>query len=142
MNTKQIILNKLKNARKESLSKKVDLGLIDEFDWQDLNSLEDEASNLEYYAYDWFDDAFYAAIEAWQKVNDVMNMGAGNQIDYAAVQRDEELLAEIATKADELGLAPQEVYDQYDEHLALIKRVEMDSVQFEENKMKFDQWFK
>jgi len=141
MNTKQTVLDKLKNS-KLKLSKKIDLGLIDNFAYDDMNSLEDEASNLEYYAYDWFDDAFYAAIEAWQKVNDVFNNGAANQIDYADVKRDEELLAEIATKAEELGLAPQEVYDQYDEHLALIKRIEMDTKQFEENSMKFDQWFK
>ena len=32
MNTKQIILNKLKNARKQELSKKVDLTLIDDLD--------------------------------------------------------------------------------------------------------------
>ena len=32
MNTKQIILNKLKNARKQELSKKVDLSLVDDID--------------------------------------------------------------------------------------------------------------
>tara|TARA_R110001599_G_scaffold345321_1_gene569535 strand:+ start:328 stop:756 length:429 start_codon:yes stop_codon:yes gene_type:complete len=141
MNTKQKVFNLLKENKKRELSKKVDLGLIDNFAYDDLQGLEDDASNLEFYAYDWFDDAYYAAIEAWQNANDVLNNGAANQIDYADVQRDEELLAEIATKADELGLAPQEVYDQYDEHLALIKRIEMDSAKFEENRMKFDQYF-
>lgn len=52
MNTKQLILNKLKNARKEILSKKVDLALVDDFesifnniDLQ-TNSLIDDLGNL------------------------------------------------------------------------------------------------
>jgi len=140
MNTKQLILNKLKNARKESLSKKVDLGLIDEFVYDDLQGLEDEVSNLSYLSYDWFDENYEKFRDAFFVLNDVFNMGAGNQVSYFDVQRDEELLSEIALKADELGLAPQEVYDQYDEHLRLIKEVEELDKVFQENKDKFERF--
>lgn len=140
MNTKQLILNKLKNARKESLSKKVDLGLIDEFDWQDMNSLQDEASNLNYLAYDWFDEKFEEYRQAWMTLNDVFNNGAGNEISYADVINDEERLKEIAVKADELGLAPQEVYDQYDEHIMLIEDVKQADEKFLEDQRKFESW--
>tara|TARA_R110002072_G_scaffold221118_2_gene378278 strand:+ start:23 stop:451 length:429 start_codon:yes stop_codon:yes gene_type:complete len=140
MNTKQLILNKLKNARKESLSKKVDLGLIDNFLYDDLQGLEDEVSNLSYLSYDWFDENYEKFRDAFFVLNDVFNMGAGNQVSYFDVQRDEELLSEIALKADELGLAPQEVYDQYDEHLRLIKEVEELDKVFQENKDKFERF--
>jgi hypothetical protein len=140
MNTKQIILNKLKNARKQELSKKVDLGLIDEFDWQDMNSLQDEASNLSYLAYDWFDEKFEEYRQAWMTLNDVFNNGAGNEISYADVINDEERLKEIAVKAEELGLAPQEVYDQYDEHISLIEDIKQADEKFLEDQRKFESW--
>ena len=140
MNTKQIILNKLKNARKQELSKKVDLGLIDEFDWQDMNSLQDEAGNLNYLAYDWFDEKFEEYRQAWMILNDVFNNGAGNEISYADVINDEERLKEIAVKADELGLAPQEVYDQYDEHIMLIEDIKQADEKFLEDQRKFESW--
>jgi len=140
MNTKQLILNKLKNARKESLSKKVDLGLIDNFAYDDMTSLEDEVSNLSYLSYDWFEENYEKFRDAFYVLNDVFNFGAGNQVSYFDVQRDEELLAEIALKADELGLAPQEVYDQYDEHLRLIKEIEELDKIFQENKDRFERF--
>ncbi len=140
MNTKQIILNKLKNARKQELSKKVDLGLIDEFDWQDMNSLQDEAGNLNYLAYDWFDEKFEEYRQAWMTLNDVFNNGAGNEISYADVINDEERLKEIAVKAEELGLAPQEVYDQYDEHISLIEDIKQSDEKFLEDQRKFESW--
>ena len=140
MNTKQIILNKLKNARKQELSKKVDLGLIDEFDWQDMNSLQDEAGNLNYLAYDWFDEKFEEYRQAWMTLNDVFNNGAGNEISYADVINDEERLKEIAVKAEELGLAPQEVYDEYDLHISLIEDVKQADEKFLEDQRKFESW--
>ena len=140
MNTKQIILNKLKNARKQELSKKVDLGLIDEFDWQDMNSLQDEAGNLNYLAYDWFDEKFEEYRQAWMTLNDVFNNGAGNEISYADVINDEERLKEIAVKAEELGLAPQEVYDEYDLHISLIEDVKQGDEKFLEDQRKFESW--
>ena len=140
MNTKQIILNKLKNARKQELSKKVDLGLIDEFDWQDMNSLQDEAGNLNYLAYEWFDEKFEEYRQAWMTLNDVFNNGAGNEISYADVINDEERLKEIAVKAEELGLAPQEVYDQYDLHISLIEDVKQGDEKFLEDQRKFESW--
>mgnify|MGYP003636052610 FL=1 len=140
MNTKQIILNKLKNARKQELSKKVDLGLIDEFDWQDMNSLQDEAGNLNYLAYEWFDEKFEEYRQAWMTLNDVFNNGAGNEISYADVINDEERLKEIAVKAEELGLAPQEVYDEYDLHISLIEDVKQGDEKFLEDQRKFESW--
>ena len=141
MNTKQLILNKLKNARKESLSKKVDLGLIDNFQYtSDMTYLEDEVSKLSYLSNDWFEENYEKFRDAFYVLNDVFNFGAGYQVSYFDVQNDEDLLNEIALKAEELGLAPQEVYDQYDEHLRLIKEIEELDKIFQENKDRFERF--
>tara|TARA_R110002110_G_C13377027_1_gene710759 strand:+ start:977 stop:1405 length:429 start_codon:yes stop_codon:yes gene_type:complete len=140
MNTKQKVFNLLKENKKRELSKKVDLGLIDEFDWQDIRSLEDEASNLNYLAYDWFDEKFDEFRNAFSVINDVFQNGAGNEISYADVINDEERLKEIVIKADELGLAPQEVYDEYDEHIRLIQEIKEADQRFLQNQQRFDQY--
>jgi len=140
MNTKQKVFDLLKENKKRELSKKVDLGLIDNFAYDDMTSLEDEVSNLSYLTYDWFEENYEKFRDAFYVLNDVFNFGAGNQVSYFDVQRDEELLAEIALKADELGLAPQEVYDQYDEHLRLIKEIEERDKIFQENKDRFERF--
>jgi len=140
MNTKQKVFDLLKENKKRELSKKVDLGLIDNFAYDDMTSLEDEVSNLSYLTYDWFEENYEKFRDAFYVLNDVFNFGAGNQVSYFDVQRDEELLAEIALKADELGLAPQEVYDQYDEHLRLIKEIEELDKIFQENKDRFERF--
>tara|TARA_B110000483_G_scaffold228653_1_gene291710 strand:- start:46 stop:468 length:423 start_codon:yes stop_codon:yes gene_type:complete len=139
MNTKQIILNKLKNARKQELSKKVDLGLIDEFNY-DYNNLEDEISTLSYLAYEWHDEAFEEYRQAWMKLNDEYTHNGSSVIRYADLERDEVLLVEIAQKAEELGLAPNEVYDDYDEHYRVIQEMKSADEQYERNEREFRDW--
>ena len=139
MNTKQIILNKLKNARKQELSKKVDLGLIDEFNY-DYNNLEDEISTLSYLAYEWHDEAFEEYRQAWMKLNDEYTHNGSSVIRYADLERDEVLLVEIAQKAEELGLAPNEVYDDYDEHYRVIQDMKEADKQYEANEREFRDW--
>tara|TARA_R100001463_G_scaffold4408_1_gene16571 strand:+ start:1042 stop:1470 length:429 start_codon:yes stop_codon:yes gene_type:complete len=140
MNTKQKVFDLLKENKKRELSKKVDLGLIDNFLYDDLSSLEDEVSNLSYLSTDWFEENYEKYRDAFYVLNDVFNFGAGNQVSYFDVQNDEDLLNEIALKAEELGLAPQEVYDQYDEHLRLIKEIEELDKIFQENKDRFERF--
>ena len=140
MNTKQKVFNLLKENKKRELSKKVDLGLIDNFEYSDISTLEDEYSNLSYLAYDWFDEKFEEYRQAWMALNDVFTHGAGNQVSIDDMNRDIEILDEIKVKAEELGLAPQEVYDDYDEHLRIIEEIRVADEQFEENKRKFESW--
>jgi hypothetical protein len=138
--TIKTVYNKLAKDKTNLKTHKVDLGLIDNFIYDDLSSLEDDVSNLSYLAYDWFEENYEKFRDAFGILNDVFYMGAGNEISYSDLQDDEKLLEEIAVKADELGLSPQEVYDQYDEHLRLIAEVkELDQV-FQENKDRFDQF--
>tara|TARA_R110000787_G_scaffold280857_1_gene391828 strand:+ start:348 stop:767 length:420 start_codon:yes stop_codon:yes gene_type:complete len=138
MNTKQTVLNKLKNS-KLKLSKKVDLGLIDEFNYDFMN-LEDEISTLSYLAYEWHDEAFEEYRQAWMKLNDEYTHNGSSVIRYADLERDEQLLVEIAQKAEELGLAPSEVYDDYDEHYRVIQEMKETDKQYEANEREFRDW--
>jgi len=139
MNTKQIILNKLKNARKQELSKKVDLGLIDEFNYDFMN-LEDEISTLSYLAYEWHDEKFEEYRQAFMTLNDEYTHNGSSVIRYADLERDEQLLVEIAQKAEEIGLAPNEVYDDYDEHYRVIQEMKETDKQYEANEREFRDW--
>ncbi len=140
MKREEKVFNLLKENKKRELSKKVDLGLIDNFQYSDISTLEDEYSNLSYLAYDWFDEKFEEYRQAWMTLNDVFQNGAGNQVSIDDMNRDIEILDEIKVKAEELGLAPQEVYDQYDEHIMLIEDIKQSDEKFLEDQRKFESW--
>lgn len=114
MNTKQLILNKLKNARKESLSKKVDLSLVD-----DIDSSED-------YFMQSYDEAQYGAdfLNEWiDKINDfntelgiavdnyILNGAARNLEEEAEVMR--EYILKLESVANDLGVNPDELIRNY-----------------------------
>ena len=139
MNTKQLILDKLKNARKESLSKKVDLGLIDEFNY-DFSYLEDQSGLLYYLAYEWHDEAFEEYRQAWMKLNDEYTHNGSSVIRYMDIEGDEKILQEIARKAEELGLSANEVYPEYDEHLRIIQEVKEADQKYIRNEQEFRDW--
>ncbi len=114
MNTKQLILNKLKNARKESLSKKVDLSLVD-----DIDSSED-------YFMQSFEAAQYGAdfLNEWiDKINDfntelsiavdnyILNGAARNLELEAEIMR--EYILKLESVANDLGVNPDELIRNY-----------------------------
>jgi len=114
MNTKQLILNKLKNARKESLSKKVDLSLVD-----DIDSSED-------YFMQSYDEASYGAdfLNEWiDKINDfntelsiavdnyILNGSARDLEEQADVMR--EYILKLESVANDLGVNPDELIRNY-----------------------------
>ncbi len=134
----QVVLNKLKNAKKDSL-KKVNLGLIDEFNYDFMN-LEDEISTLNYLAYEWHDEKFEEYRQAFMTLNDEYTHNGSSVIRYADLERDEQLLVEIAQKAEELGLAPSEVYDDYDEHYRTILDMKEADQQYIRNEQEFRDW--
>lgn len=134
----QVILDKL-HKNKTALSKKVDLGLIQEFNYDFMN-LEDEISTLSYLAYEWHDEAFEEYRQAFMKLNDEYTHNGSAVIRYADLQKDELLLVDIAQKAEELGLAPSEVYDDFDEHYRTILDMKAADEQYETNEREFKDW--
>lgn len=134
----QVILDKLKKNRTE-LSKKVDLGLIDEFNY-DFSYLEDQSGLLSYLAYEWHDEAFEEYRQAWMKLNDEYTHNGSSVIRYMDIEGDEVILQEIARKAEELGLSVNEVYPEYDEHLRIIQEVKEADEQYIRNEQEFRDW--
>ena len=111
MNTKQIILNKLKNARKQELSKKINLSVIQNI-ITEFEPFEEAESDTSYFAYDYVDEAI-DAYEQWKQNypidNFVVNGAMRNLPETADALRNE--LAKLESAAFELGISAQEILD-------------------------------
>tara|TARA_B100000497_G_C7681637_1_gene412441 strand:+ start:383 stop:802 length:420 start_codon:yes stop_codon:yes gene_type:complete len=138
MNIKKTVFNRL-NHRKQELSKKVDLGLIDEFNY-DFSYLEDQSGLLSYLAYEWHDEAFEEYRQAWMKLNDEYTHNGSSVLRYMDIEKDEVILQEIARKAEELGLSVNQVYPEYDEHLRIIQEVKEADQKYIRNEQEFRDW--
>ena len=115
MNTKQIILNKLKNARKQELSKKVDLSLVDDIE-QEVDRFEAAESDASYLAYELGDEV----IDAYDDFR--MKYALDDYVINGAVRDLEEVteilqgyLTKLKASAEELGIPPEDIYFAYDE---------------------------
>ena len=88
MNIKKTVFNKLKKNRTE-LSKKVDLGLIDEFSYGTYEDMQQEVDNLNYFTQEWFPEKF----DQW--------FDLGREIYSIYFQRGEPLLTEEDFNTDQ-----------------------------------------
>ena len=125
MNTKQIILNKLKNARKESLSKKIDLSLVsdidNEFDW-----LEQSYSDASYgvdYMKEWQDKILDFGTELSIAVDNYVVNGAGYSFEEAYTNMRVKI-EELESKSEELGINPSELVSNYEEIKNILSNAE------------------
>lgn len=111
----QVVLNKLKNSRKDSLSKKVDLSLVDDIE-QEVNRFEEAESAASYLAYDLGDEV----IDAYDEFR--MKYSLDDYIINGPVRDLEEVteilqgyLTKLEASAEELGIPPDDIYFAYDE---------------------------
>ena len=125
MNTKQIILNKLKNARKQELSKKVDLSLVsdidNEFDW-----LEQSYSDASYgvdYMKEWQDKILDFGTELSIAVDNYVVNGAGYSFEEAYTNMRVKI-EELESKSEELGINPSELVSNYEEIKSILSNAE------------------
>jgi len=137
MNTKQLILNKLKNARKESLSKKVDLALVDDINY-DFQYLQEEVSRMSYTTEEWFDEKFEEFYQLRSDLRSIYFQNSESYIDSADVAGDKEVLLQIKQKADELGISVEDVYPDYQEHLDQLDYLEYIEGRFDEQKRELE----
>jgi len=137
MNTKQLILNKLKNARKESLSKKVDLSLVDDINY-DFQYLQEEVSRMSYTTEEWFDEKFEEFYQLRSDLRSIYFQNSESYIDSADVAGDKEVLLQIKQKADELGISVEDVYPDYQEHLDQLDYLEYIEGRFDEQKRELE----
>jgi len=137
MNTKQLILNKLKNARKESLSKKVDLSLVDDINYE-FQYLQEEVSRMSYTTEEWFDEKFEEFYQLRSDLRSIYFQNSESYIDSADVAGDKEVLLQIKQKADELGISVEDVYPDYQEHLDQLDYLEYIESRFDEQKRELE----
>ena len=136
----QTAFNKLQRKKTElSKDHKVALGLVDDISY-DYNYLQDQASLLSYLAYEWHDEAFEKYRDGWVTLNDEYTHNGSSVIRYEDVESDRQILEQIAEKADELGLMPYEVYDNFDDHMVLLDEIEQADEQYRRNEMQFRDW--
>jgi hypothetical protein len=119
-------MKKFKNLTEINFNKtyKINLGLIDDFSYGDVSSLEDEASRLSYSTEEWYDEKLDEFLEVRGMLRDVYINGSEAFINEADVAGDRDILAELQTTADEIGVPVDELYPDYDEHLRILDDID------------------
>ena len=136
---KQVVLNKLKNSRKDSLSKKVDLGLMDEIEY-DFDSLQDEVGRLSYSTEEWFEENFDKFLEARSLLREVYINFTEGFLDPVDVEKDLERLNNIIEQSENLGIDPTQVDPNIFDHIQLIKDLEYFNNRFIEQRDQLKQY--
>ncbi len=136
-------INKVKKTdlSKFSNKKKVELGLLDNFAYSNIEDLNDEIGRLSYSVEEWFEEEFDKAIEASRNLTDVYYNNSEGFIDSADVAGDAEILQAIESTADELGLTPQELYEDFDEHKEALRYLDYLEKKFAEQEREVRTWF-
>ena len=116
---KQVVLNKLKNSRKDSLSKKVNLSLLDDFSFGQYNELEEAVSGVSYNVNEWFPEKFDQWFDIGRDIYAIYFQRAEPFPTETDFNTDEEVLNKIQEAADELGIDVTQVYPEYFEHKRL-----------------------
>lgn len=134
---KQVVLNKLKNSRKDSLSKKVDLSLVDDINYE-FQYLEEEVSRMSYTTEEWFDQKFEEFYQLRSDLKTIYFQNSESYIGPADVAGDKEVLLQIKVKADELGIPVEDVYPDWQEHLDQLDYLDYIEGRFEEQKRQLE----
>lgn len=115
MNIKKTVFNRL-NHKKQELSKKVDLSLVDDIDGM-YDWLEDSYSNALYAP-----ELFNEWIDKVEDFNTELSMGVDNFVVNSSARSFEEAaenmqvkIEELEIKAEELGINPSELIRDYEE---------------------------
>tara|TARA_R110001632_G_C11195335_1_gene402585 strand:+ start:295 stop:729 length:435 start_codon:yes stop_codon:yes gene_type:complete len=142
MKTKKekFLLEISKGTKTNLKANKVALALLDNFAYDDLEGLEEEASRISYSTEEWFDEKFDAFLEVRGQLRDVYINNSEAFLTVADVQRDEEILNELVEKADELGIPVDTIYPDYDEHRRVIEDLKYFEERFEEQKRELIQY--
>ena len=135
------------NKKKFSIDKKhlakthkVSLGLIDNFAYGDVESLEEEMSRLAYSTEEWYEENFDKFIEARGMLRDVYFMNSEAFITEADVAGDREILDTLKSTAEEIGVPVEDLYPDYEEHLRIINDLEYYEQRFEDQKRELEQY--
>jgi hypothetical protein len=133
------VYSKLPNQKVNLKAHKVALGLIDNFNYE-YQYLEDEVSRLSYSVEEWFDEKFDAFFDAYSVIRDVYINGSEAFVSEADVAGDMDILNEIESKANDLGIDVSEVYPDFEEHKRTIEYLEDLEKRFDDQKGKFERF--
>ncbi len=132
------VYSKLPNQKVNLKAHKVALGLIDNFSYGDVDSLQDEVSRLSYTVDEWFDEKYDAMWDLFMDLKAVYLQNSEAFITSADVAKDEEVLQEIKEKAEELGLSAEDVYPQWQEHKEILSYLDDLENRFDEQVRKME----
>jgi len=133
------VLDKMPNKKVDLKEHKVALGLVDNINYE-FQYLEDEVSRLSYSVDEWFDEKFDVFFDAYSVIKDVYINGSEAFISEADVAGDMEILNEIETRSEELGVDVEEVYPNFYEHKQTLEYLEDLEKRFEDQKAKFERF--
>lgn len=133
------VYSKMPNKKVDLKAQKVALGLIDQLQY-DYNSIEDQGGLLSYLAYEWHEEKFEEYRQAWMTLNDEYKHNASAVFRFEDVSQDVDTLNEIKTRAEELGVDVNDVYDRWDEHMILLMDMKVSDEEYTKNEMQFRDW--
>ena len=133
------VYSKLPNQKVNLKAHKVALGLIDNFNYE-YQYLEEEVSRLSYSVDEWFDEKYELLQEAYGLLKAVYIQNSEAFVSEADVAGDMDILNEIESKANELGIDVSEVYPDFEEHKATIKYLEELEKRFDDQKRQIEEF--
>jgi hypothetical protein len=133
------VYSKLPNQKVNLKAHKVALGLIDNFNYE-YQYLEDEVSRLSYSVDEWFDEKYELLQEAYGLLKAVYIQNSESFISEADVAGDMDILNEIESKANDLGIDVSEVYPDFEEHKRTIEYLEDLEKRFDDQKRQIEEF--
>ena len=133
------VLDKMPNKKVDLKAHKVALGLIDQLQY-DYDSIEDQGGLLYYLAYEWHQEKFEEYRQAWMTLNDEYKHNASAVFRFEDVSQDVDTLNEIKTRAEELGVDVNDVYDRWDDHMQRLEEMREADDEYKRNEMQFRDW--
>ncbi len=133
------VLDKMPNKKVDLKAQKVALGLIDQLGYS-YDEIEDQGGLLSYLAYEWHEEKFEEYRKAWITLNDEYTHNGSTVLRFDDVSSDIDTLNEIAVRAEELGIDPNDVYDRFYDHLERLNEMREADSQYQRNEMEFRDW--
>ena len=133
------VLDKMPNKKVDLKAHKVALGLIDQLGYS-YDEIEDQGGLLSYLAYEWHQEKFEEYRKAWITLNDEYTHNGSTVLRFDDVSNDIDTLNEIRTRAEELGVDVNDVYDRFDEHLERLNEMREADSEYQKNEMEFRDW--
>ena len=121
--------------------KKVNLALLDDFSYG-YEDLENQVGSLSYTVEEYFEEQMQKFRDAVMPLVDIYFNNSEAYPTMEDVETDRDVLNEIRTNAEELGLSPEEVYPEFIDHDNLIDSLEYLDGKFEEQTRELQNWIK